>query len=175
MKRFITIYILLLFSFCAHAQSEIVKDFTPVSDSLATLITERTGVAGGLVIKSITRRGSILDFYFTESLGDFPWKDGDPRWFKNRLHNLFPEKYRKYKVGEIYSRGVALAHLVTPDLSSNGEPRHSRHRVHNYHDAPAIVTSLDARKYKKGLDGRHIALWQSHGRYYSHNLDRWLW
>ncbi len=174
MKKLL-IYIFLLISFCAHAQSEIVNDFTPICDSLASLIKERTGVAGNLTIKSITRRGSSLDFYFTESLGDFPWNDPDPRWFKNRLHNLFPEKYRKYKVGEIYSRGVALGHLVTPELSSDGEPRHSRHRVNTYHDAPAIVTSLDSRKYKKGLDGRHIALWQSHGRYYSHNLDRWLW
>ena len=175
MKRLITIYALMLISFCAHAQSEIVKDFTPAGDSLATLISERTNVAGRLEIKSITRRGSTLDFYFTESLGDYPWKEGDPRWFKNKLHSLFPEKYKKYKVGEIYSRGVALAHLVTPELCSDGEPRHSRHRVHTAHNSPAVVTSLDSRKYKKGLDGRHIALWQSHGRYYSHNLDRWLW
>lgn len=174
MKKLL-IYIFLMIPFCAYAQSEIVNDFSPVCDSLASLIKERTSVAGNLTIKSITRRGSALDFYFTESLGDFPWKDGDPRWFKNRLHDLFPEKYQKYKVGEIYSRGVALGHLVTPELSSDGEPRHSRHRVHTYHDTPAVVTSLDSRRHKKGLDGRHIAVWQSHGRYYSHNLDRWLW
>ena len=174
MKRLL-IYIFLLISFSAHAQSEIVTDFTPVCDSLASLITERTNVAGRLRLKSITRRGSSLDFYFTESLGDYPWKDGDPRWFKSTLKELFPEKYQKYRVGEIYSRGVSLGHLVTPDLNSDGEPRHSRHRIHTYHNSPAIVTSLDASRHKKGLEGRHIAVWQSHGRYYSHNLDRWLW
>jgi hypothetical protein len=96
MKKLL-IYILMMIPFCAHAQSEIVKDFSAACDSLATLIKERTGVTGHLMIKSITRRGTSLDFYFTESLGDFPWKDSDPRWFKDRLHGLFPDKYMKYK------------------------------------------------------------------------------
>lgn len=33
----------------------------------------------------------------------------------------------------------------------------------NYHKAP------------KGLDGRNIALWQSHGKYYNIEKNRWLW
>ena len=173
--RRLLVYIFLLISFSAHAQSEIVLDFTPACDSLAALIQETTNVAGVLKIKSITRRGTALDFYFTESLGDFPWKDGDTRWFKRALHEQFPEKYRKYKVGEIYSRGVALAHLVTPELSYDGNSRHTRHRVHSNHTATAIVTPLNSREYKKGLEGRHIAVWQSHGRYYSQNLDAWTW
>ena len=173
--RRLLIYIFLLISFTANAQSEIVLDFTPVCDTLASLIQQRTDVAGYLSIKSITRRGTTLDFYFTETLGDFPWKDGDPRWFKNTLHEFFPEKYKKYRVGEIFSRGVSLNHLVTPGLSSDGKARHTRHRLHTYHDSPAVVTSVESREYKKGLKGRHIAVWQSHGRYYSHNLDAWIW
>lgn len=164
-----------LVSFSAYAQSGIVTDFKPVGDSLAVLLTERTGVQGQATIKSIMKRGSSLDFYFTESLGDYPWKDGDPRWFKSTLGKLIPDKYRKYKVGEIYSRGVALNHLVTPRLSSEGKPSASRHKLRQHHQAPAVVTSLDSHEYKKGMDGRHIALWQSHGRYYAHSLDRWTW
>ena len=164
-----------LVSFSAYAQSGIVTDFKPVGDSLAVLLTERTGVQGQATIKSIMKRGSSLDFYFTESLGDYPWKDGDPRWFKSTLGKLIPDKYRKYKVGEIYSRGVALNNLVTPRLSSEGKPSASRYKLRQHHQAPAVVTSLDSHEYKKGMDGRHIALWQSHGRYYAHSLDRWTW
>ena len=165
----------ILISFSAYAQSEIVTDFKPVCDSLATLLTERTGVPGVVTVKSIMKRGSSLDFYFTETLGDYPWKDGDSRWFKNTLSKLIPDKYRKYKAGEIYSRGVALNHLVTPRLNSDGKPSASRYKLRSSHNAPAVVTSLDSREFKKGMDGRHIALWQSHGRYYAHSLDRWTW
>ena len=173
--RRLLIYISLLISFSAYAQSEIVTDFTPVCDSLATLVAERTGVPGKILIKSIMKRGSTLDFYFTESLGDFPWKDGDQKWFRQTLNNLIPEKYGKYKVGEIYSRGVAINHLVTSRLSSDGKPKSTRHRAKQANGTPRIVTPLDSHKFRKGMDGRHIALWQSHGRYYSHSLDRWAW
>lgn len=173
--RNILTYILLLISFSAFAQSEIVLDFRPACDSLVPLLKERTGVDGKLEIKSVMKRGSSLDFYFTESLGDYPWKDGDPRWFRSVLHEYFPEKYNRYKVGEIYSRGVALNQLTTPKAASDGRPQHTHHRRHSYQDAPAVVTPLNASYSKKGLKGRHIALWQSHGRYYSHNLDRWTW
>ena len=175
MKRLLTyISFIFLATVSAQAQSQIVTDFKPVCDSLATLLTERTGVPGNITVKSIMKRGSSLDFYFTESLGDYPWKEVDPRWFRNTLGKLFPDNYRKYKVGEIYSRGVALNHLVTPYLSYDGHPRQSRHRVKS-HETHAVVTPLASNKYKKGLDGRHIAVWQSHGRYYAHSLDRWTW
>ena len=174
-KLSISIFILLVTYVHISAQSEIVMDFKPTCDSLATLVQERTGVRGKLETKSIMKRGNALDFYFTESLGDFPWKAEDQRWLKEALKRLFPHKYDRYKVGEIYSRGVVLNHLVTPPLSSDGKPESSRHRVHKTLGTTAIVTNLDGQNHKKGLDGRHIALWQSHGRYYSHNLDRWIW
>ena len=159
-----------------RAQSEIVTDFKPVCDSMAVMLQKRTTVSGGLSLKTIMRRGNALDFYFTESLGDFPWKSGEPRWFRKELENLFPEKYRKYKVGEIYSRRVALNHLVTPAPGNDGSPSDSRFRVKNRHEAPSIVTCLDSwPEFDKGLANRHIALWQSHGRYYEHKFDRWEW
>lgn len=41
--------------------------------------------------------------------------------------------------------------------------------------APPLVTRVDAPEAPAGLDGAHIALWQSHGRYYDSKDDRWKW
>ncbi|MDE5650576.1 MAG: hypothetical protein K2I35_06155, partial [Duncaniella sp.] len=38
-----------------------------------------------------------------------------------------------------------------------------------------FVTRVDAPKAPKGLDGKNIALWQSHGRYFDQNEERWMW
>ena len=177
MRRILlSIFVLLCGTSALKAQSQIVTDFKPVCDSLAVLLQERTTVEGKLSLKTVMRRGNALDFYFTESLGDFPWKSGDPKWFKKTLGNLFPENYSKYKVGEIYSRRVDLNKLTTPRISNDGTPADSRHRVKKHHDSPSVVTALDFwGKFDKGLDNKHIALWQSHGRYYEHKLDRWEW
>lgn len=41
----------------------------------------------------------------------------------------------------------------------------------------ASIVNNDDKPYdiRKGLDGRHIALWQSHGKYFEQGLNRWEW
>ena len=102
-----------------HAQSSIDKnDFVPVCDSLAVLISEHSGVEGTLKLDNLMRRrGSYLDFYFNEYLGDFPWYKGDVKWLRKTLKSLFPEAYQKYHLGEIFSRKVNINKLELPKLS----------------------------------------------------------
>lgn len=38
-----------------------------------------------------------------------------------------------------------------------------------------FVRRVDAPSIKSGLAGKNIALWQSHGRYFDQNEDRWTW
>lgn len=38
-----------------------------------------------------------------------------------------------------------------------------------------FVTRVDAPTAKQGLAGKNIALWQSHGRYFDQNEERWMW
>ena len=91
MKRLFAILILILSAFLdLHAQSKIVKDFKDACDSLNTLMTERTSVEGRISLKAVMKRGSVLDFYFTESLGDYPFRPGDAKWFRSELKKQFP-------------------------------------------------------------------------------------
>ena len=92
MKKLVTAVVLLLASAgITYSQSKIVTDFKPVCDSLSVLIQERSSVKGHLELKAVMKRGNILDFYFTQSLGDYPWYGNDIPWFKRELKNLFPE------------------------------------------------------------------------------------
>ena len=175
MKRIFNILTFLLASgLSASGQSAIVKDFKPVCDSLSILIREYNTVKGQLELQAVMKRGSTLDFYFTESLSDYPWHDGDPQWFRSQLKNLFPEKYKGFRLGEIYSKRISHGKLVTPDLSFDGNADDTRHRIQDP-KRRKIVTPIGATKYSKGLEGRHIALWQSHGYYYDSNENRWKW
>lgn len=175
MKKTIITIIILALSWTSYAQSIIVEDFKPVCDSLTRLIQERTTVKGALKTKAIMKRGNSLDFYFTESLGDLPWYSEDAKWFRNTLKSLFPEEYSQYKLGEIYSRKVAFNRLVTPHLTYEGQPAESSHRIAKFDNGRPLVRKMDSQKFSKGLDGRNIALWQSHGRYYDQRSERWRW
>ena len=42
-------------------------------------------------------------------------------------------------------------------------------------DTPLVQEITTHNRPKYGLSNRHIAMWQSHGRYYEAKLDRWEW
>ena len=73
-KTILSILIIFASIGTSYGQSTIAQDFKPVCDSLSRLIQERTSVKGELKTKAIMKRGNYLDFYFTESLGDYPWR-----------------------------------------------------------------------------------------------------
>ena len=100
MKRLLIITAFLFaLGISSKAQSTIVKDFKPVCDSLSVLIKERNTVNGKLSLQAVMKRGSSLDFYFTESLSDYPWYEEDTKWLRNTLKSLFPDNYSSYKLG----------------------------------------------------------------------------
>ena len=176
MKRFfITVISILLFCIQSHGQAAVVKDFQSVCDSLSILLKERTGVEEELKLRGIKKRGSSIDFFFTNSLSDFPWYEGQPQWFRNKLWELFPAKYRSWKPGMIYAGKTTLENFVVPGLNFSGNPRKGISRIDNPDRNGAIVRRCDEDVFEKGLSGKHIALWQSHGMYYEQKLDRWEW
>lgn len=176
MKRlYISILIMCGLCFASAAQNTITKDFQPVCDSLDVLMKQKRDVKGQLKLKNVMKRGDQLDIYFTESLGDYPWREGEPEWFRKQLRSLFPEKYRNYKLGRIYSNRVALDRLPTSELGFDGKPSGSGFRTEEPSDEYPLVKRLDSPEFSKGLDGRTIALWQSHGRYFDQGTGSWIW
>ena len=59
-----------------------------------------------------------------------------------------------------------------PALSHDGKPVSNTMRVSDPKGRP-VIEDIDAQEFTKGMYGRHIALWQSHGRYFEAKTDRW--
>lgn len=174
-KNLLTIILILGLAFSTSAQSTIVKDFKPVCDSLDAMLKRNRDVKGNLQIKNIMKRKDNLDFYFTNSLGDYPWREGEPEWFRKELKKRLPAKYRRYNIGVIYSNRIALERLTTPELGFDGRPDKTRNLIEEPERAYPLVTRASEREYTRGLSGRNIAVWQSHGRYFNQNKGEWEW
>ena len=175
MKKFIITIFTLILCTTSFGQSAIMKDFQPVCDSLDVVLKENRDVKGKLRLKSIMKRGKVLDFYFTESLGDYPWRKGEPQWFRKELKKRFPEKYRNYDLGAVYSKNIALDRLVTAELGFDGQPTGMKAAVKQPSGRKQLVTEIGQEAYPEGLSGKNIAVWQSHGRYFDESLERWIW
>lgn len=158
----------------AFAQSSIVKDFKPTCDSLTTLLKEKTTVRSILRLKSVAVRGNNLDFHFNENLADYAWHKSDVKWLKKQLEELLPEGYEKYSVGKIYCKSLPIEELITPEITNDGDNSKTEYKIHRKKVTP-VVSRVGGLSFDKGMSGRHVALWQSHGRYYEAKTRRWEW
>lgn len=174
MKRSLSILLCGLLALPLSAQSPIVKAYKPVADSLKTLLEERTSVKTSLRLDKVMHRGNVLDIYFTPELSDYPWRKEDVQWLQREIKKQTPPAYRSYPIGEIFAGGTPLKDLVMPALSHDGKPVSNTMRVSDPKGRP-VIEDIDAQEFTKGMYGRHIALWQSHGRYFEAKTDRWEW
>lgn len=180
-KTFILAAFSLLFctaSLCSCQNS--AKSFETACDSLHRRMERRYEMRGSeIALRKVLKRGDELDFYFSETLGDYPIQTKDIKWIKKNLEKEMPKHFKSYKIGKIFSRGVEIEKLTTvrPNNSGRIKADNPSSLAQSRCKASRInfVQDLNKKWYSKGLSGRNIALWQSHGYYYSNKLSKWTW
>lgn len=87
------------------------------------------------------------------------------------VKSLIPSAYQQYKV-EVYAKDVLIDELVLGGHATKA----LRTWGHIGYDGKAWV-SPESRPFDitHGLDGRHMMLWASHGRFYSQEERTWRW
>ena len=174
MRRLVLAVLAMTAGICVSAQT--VGAFKKATDSLTVLLSERTSVLDNeLKLQKIVKRGDLLDFHFDNSLGDYPWSDKDVEWFRSELKRQFPSAYSSCNVGKIYSKKTLLDDLATPRMSFDGKATPYALRSDDRDLSHPFVERIGAPTWSRGLSGRNIALWQSHGRYYDTKEEKWSW
>ena len=168
-------FLLLLCGLPVRAQNTPrVRDFTGVSDSLQVRLKERMGVDNKFRLEKVTARGKTLDFYYSQNLANYPWRPGDISWFRDQLRAYGAQGLGTYSVGSIYAKKQNIAELPIPAITNDGQPVTTAYRVKDPRGDSLPLVKGDA-QWPLGLSGRHIGLWQSHGRYWEESTRRWEW
>ncbi|MCQ2143200.1 MAG: N-acetylmuramoyl-L-alanine amidase [Bacteroidales bacterium] len=164
MKRFILIIsVLAAISLQSQAASKSSVDLKPALDSVSTLLLERSGIDVEFSLKNAMKRGSSLDLYFTNTFSDFPWREKDLKWFRTTLQKLLPKGYSSYTIANIYCASIPISEFVLPDFSNAGSS----------FPKTRFTVKDRLKSQSKGLQGRNIALWASHGLYFDNGQQRW--
>ena len=172
MRKFLLFVTLILSGLTLQGQT--AQEFKSVTDTLRARLHRRTSVDASLKLNRVMKRGTTLNFIFSKELGDYPWRTNDKEWFEEQLRALMPNAYRSYKVGDILVEKDTLDNLLMPPLTATGKPASTRFRRSDPRSKTIPLVRTDE-QWNKGLSGRHIALWQSHGRYYEAKTERWEW
>ncbi len=176
-KNLTALLLAALFSWQAAGQSLVLSAYRAKCDTLSTLIKERTSVSANIKLQSVSRRNGTLDFHFTSGIGDVPWTKDDLEWLKKTLHDISPAGYAHYKTGTVYCGQIPLGEMLTAFPGNDGKPTEHQWKRHDpmSSSGPALVREEGGQNFRKGLSGRYVALWQSHGRYYEESTRRWEW
>lgn len=176
LKRVIVSFsVLFIIGTYAHGES-LGQAFKPLTDSLKVYMDTHFESDNSPAVKRIMKRGGVIDFYFTQTLGDYAWKPGDVEWFKGLILEHWPDSYRSSKLGSIYIGSNRLQQYITPALTYSGTPTPYEYRHEQGAQSDRCwVRRIGEPTYKRGLSGRVVALWQSHGRYWDEGEGHWAW
>ena len=137
-------------------------------------------VSGGYVkVQGVDASRGRVRVYASVGLSYYPFREGNAGAMRDSVRALLPREYRRARI-ELYTDGREIAELIPMAYRDPDQVRRLvvRRRLVPFTNRSArpLVERLSAPvRAGKGLAGRHIALWQSHGRYFDQPKNRWKW
>ncbi|MBR5670861.1 MAG: hypothetical protein IKX11_03280, partial [Bacteroidales bacterium] len=178
--------LLLSLSFCASAQT-IQQLFQPAANAVSDYFGERTQWRDTARIRHFYIRNSgPAEVHFNRFLSEQPLRKKDIDAIYSLVRKNFPEKYKSYadnfaiysdgnNIEKLYSRALSETFNAN-DMSLAKAPAQDVENISQQRSLYPLTRNLSrAKQPTAGLQGRHIALWQSHGYYYEQTLERWEW
>jgi hypothetical protein len=113
--------------------------------------------------------------YFNHYLSYRTYRPGQPEEFESAMKAKLGWRFRKYEL-EARTLNLPLKAMVPNYFQEDEEIDHSRMPIAQSKIDTPFISPLD-RPYTpyKGLDGKNIALWNSHGWYFNVRSLRWEW
>lgn len=106
-------------------------------------------------------------------LSYYPFREDNVRAMYDSVRAVLPREYRKARI-ELYTDRHEVSELI-PFACRSASVLKKAVRFTNRASRPLVTPLTTLPQPEKGLTGRHIALWQSHGRYFDQSENRWRW
>ena len=160
--------IILIFLAVATCLPSMALDKQALADTLSHFVHQRA-YAESVTVSNIRVKNAYVTLYTNKALSVVSLSDQEVQ----ELRRLVSQMVLGHNNGKvtIYTDGYEIGELVTSLY---------RHRAKNArYTLPATTqwVTNTSRPYsaKQGLDGKHIALWGSHGQYFHQPTESWRW
>jgi len=171
MKKLLVIIFLCASTFAAAQNNELKQN---ISLWLKGIETQYHSM-GKFTLQKINqnKEEKTLELYFNANFAMLPFREEMIEKFKNDIQKIVAPK-EKYNI-TIYADNKNVYDLIPNIYRKNTEIDKSRFSVSNKNPKQFITDKSRQFVINQGLTGRNIALWNSHGFYYSQKTDRWQW
>ena len=149
--------------------SEYFKNYTSSRTRMKYSGLERR--RNNVVVKNSAKKVVI---YCNEAFAGQAFTPGTIDTIYSDIRRLLPRKFRNYDIDIIYA-GHSIDERVPNVYREKGIDKKRMWGKTCYDGEPWVLNASRSYKPSKGLFNSHIALWQSHGRYYNAEKNIWKW
>ncbi len=145
-----------------------------ISDTLNAIANRQVWV-GNVTVRSlyVNPQNRTVTVTTNENLGYLPFREENVNEIYSAIRSLLSPACRQYKL--TCKVGHNRIEQLIPNYYRNGQPDADRQFRHEKAVMPLVTNTSHPHRPTQGLQGKHIALWQSHGLHYDQNLARWEW
>ena len=111
-----------------------------------------------------------LEIRASSELAYFPMREESVEELYDAIREKLPDEFEEYEL-RLYADKWSVEELIPHYYTQSREGG----SFTNSAKAPLIRRISSLSQPKRGLRDRHIALWQSHGRYFNNNTGEWCW
>ena len=128
----------------------------------------------GLDRFSIDHQQKTLYIYANDAFGYQPFTEENTIAIYRQLKQLLPGPVNYYTL-KVYADGQLIENLVPNAFRNKQKDKTRQYGGMEYQGDPWVSNISKPYRPSQGLEGKHIALWQSHGKFYKNNTDEWSW
>ena len=122
------------------------------------------------------KKNRVVEINLSKEFSHVPFRNETVEMLYQRFRDEFGFGYEDYKM-QIKALGYPIEELI-PNYFRNGYAEYDQSRIpqSRLKRPDAIVRNINSKNNpSKGLAGKNILLWPSHGWYYNSKLERWEW
>lgn len=166
--------VLFLLLYCAvdmNAQNTLKKQ---IGDTLTVIANQHMWV-GNVSVRNfvVNSKKKTIGITTNETLGYLNFREDNVKQIYDAIEAVLPNEYNGYKIYCKVNKHN-IEELIPNYYRSKKKDEARIFVIKN--DSPPLTTNLsNPHTPTKGLQNKHIAVWQSHGLYYNQTQARWCW
>ena len=190
MKNKLLYLLIFLFALSGASAAEIGSATrTEIARTLSRIVSRE--VSGGyqkaepisVRVQGVKASRRVVRIYASIGLSYYPFREGNTQALRDSVRALLPHEFRKARI-ELYTDNREVSDLIPLACRDASQVRRlvGKRKIIPFtnrstrSDQPLVTRlSTAAPTPTAGLSGRHIAVWQSHGRYFDQPANRWRW
>ena len=169
-NRLLILFLPLLLSVVPAAAKGLSAEKRKEISQMLTRILDREVAGCKTNVTQVVDAGNRLTLYASIGMSYYPFRERSVAAIYDSIRSLLPASLARRRLSLVTDKHP-IEELI-PQIyrsGSRGKP------FTNRSDRPLVTRLSSPVKPTHGLAGRHIAMWQSHGRYFDQEENRWRW